>query len=85
MTAIRNFPNAPLRQQAAASWRWQTPAWLLSVWQGLQRHGQQRAAWELELLAAHRGASDPQLARQFRAAAAECRRAAAPASTRSRP
>lgn len=83
MTAIRNFPNAPMRQHAAAPWRWQTPAWLLSVWHGLQRQGQQRAAWELELQARHRDVSDPQLARQFRAVAAECRRAAVPAPTRS--
>lgn len=81
MTALRNFPDAPLRQHAATPWRWQTPAWLLGAWQAMERYGQRRAAFELELLAGHREASDPALARQFRTAAAECRQAAGVTST----
>jgi hypothetical protein len=85
MTALRNFPDAPLRLHAAAPWRWHTPAWLLDAWQAMERYGQRRAAFELEMLGMHREASDPALARQFHAAAAECRRVArdtAPGSRR---
>jgi len=83
MTALRNFPDAPMRQLAAEPWHWQTPAWMLSVWQALEDYGQSRAAWELERLAVHRQVSDPALAQQFLDAAAECRRAAGKTSARS--
>ena len=73
MTATRHFPNTPLSRSAAAPWRWQTPTWLLTLWLAMERYGQRRAAHELELQASHRSASDPQLARERRAAAAECR------------
>ena len=83
MTALRNFPNAPLRHRAAAPWRWQTPGWLLSTWRAMERYGYRRAAWELELQARHRSASDPELARQFADTAAACRLAALPQAPRS--
>ncbi len=83
MTAIRHFPNTPLRHTTAAPWRWQAPAWLLSAWQTMERFGYRRAAWELEIQARHRDASDPQMARQLRATADTCRRAALPTSARS--
>jgi hypothetical protein len=73
MTAVRNFPNSPLRRQATPL-RWQTPAWLVRAWEALQRAGQLRAARELELYATHRQAYDPEMAAQLRQAAAECRR-----------
>jgi hypothetical protein len=81
MTAIRNFPNAPLRQRTAAPWRWHTPDWLRSAWHTLERFGYRRAAFELELHARHRMASDPDMARRYREAARECRRAASSEST----
>jgi hypothetical protein len=77
MTAIRNFPNAPMRQGRSAGLAWRTPAFVLAVWRALERSGQRRAAWELEALAGRRALGNPQLARQLYAAAAECRRAAA--------
>jgi hypothetical protein len=76
MTAIRNFPNAPARLQARPMLSWHVPALALKFWEALQRYGQRRAAWELELMASRRALGDPVLARQLRAAAAECRRAA---------
>lgn len=82
MTAIRHFPNTPLRQ-AAAPRGWRAPAWLLSAWHAMERYGHLRAATELELQAKHRGASDPAMARQFADAAAACRLAALPPSARS--
>lgn len=77
MTAIRNFPNAPLAQRRAS----QPLLALLRdsgqlLWQGLQRVGHRRAAFELEKLAEYRALRDPVLARQLRAVAQECRRAA---------
>ena len=45
----------------------------MTVWNALHRYGQLRAAWELEVLADRRALGDPVLARQLRAAAAECR------------
>jgi hypothetical protein len=78
MTAIRNFPNAPLRQRAVAPFQWRMPAFALRVWHGLEHFGQRRAAWELDLLANRHALGNPVLARQLRRAAAECRRAAAP-------
>lgn len=75
MTAIRNFPNAPLAQRTRLPLSLHVPAWALAIWQGLYRAGQRRAAWELEMLADRRALGDPVLARQLRAAAAECRRA----------
>lgn len=83
MTAIRHFPNAPLRQRSALPWRWQTPRWLISTWRVLERYGYRRAAFELEMQASHRVGGDPQVARQLAAAAAECRRASLPPSSRS--
>ena len=76
MTAIRNFPNAPARLQARPWLSWHTPVFAMKLWEALQRYGQRRAAWELELMANRRALGDPVLARQLRAAAAECRRAA---------
>ncbi len=73
MTAIRNFPNAPLAARNRQPLR--VPAWAIAIWQVLHRVGQRRAAWELEVLANSRALSNPVLARQLRAAAAECRRA----------
>ncbi len=83
MTAIRNFPNAPLRQRPAAPWRWQIPGWLLTAWHAMERFGYRRAAFELDLQARHHAVGNPDMARQFAAAAAECRRAATPAAPRS--
>ncbi len=83
MTAIRNFPDAPLRHAAAARLHWQTPDWLLKAWRAMERYGYRRAAGELEIQARIRGAGDSVLARQLNDAAVECRRAALPASERS--
>jgi hypothetical protein len=82
MTAIRNFPNAPLPQRAVAPFQWRVPAFALKVWRGLERFGQRRAAWELDMLANRHALGNPVLARQLRGAAAECRRAAAPSQTK---
>lgn len=76
MTAIRNFPNAPMRQGRGAGLAWRTPAFVLAAWRTLERAGQRRAAWELEALAGRLALSNPQLAAQLHAAAAESRRAA---------
>jgi len=73
MTAVRNFPNSPLRLRAATPLRWQTPAWTLKVWAALEGYGRRRAARELELLASHRMFHEPELAQQMRRVAAECR------------
>ncbi len=83
MTAIRNFPNAPLRHRPAAPWRWQIPGWLLNVWHTMERFGYRRAAFELDLQARHHAVGNPDMARQFAAAASECRRAATPPTARS--
>lgn len=82
MTAIRHFPNTPLRH-AAASGRWHNPAWLLSAWHAMERYGYRRAALELELQAKHRAGSDPVMAQQFAETAAACRLAALPQTPRS--
>lgn len=76
MTAIRNFPDAPLARRASPPRSLGLQALGRSVWQALHRIGQRRAAWELERLADRRALGDPILARQLRAAANECRRAA---------
>jgi hypothetical protein len=73
MTAIRNFPDAPLARQHTKSIEWKVPAFALKVWNALYRYGQLRAAWELEVLADRRALGDPVLARQLRATAAEYR------------
>ena len=78
MTAIRNFPNAPLPQRTVVPFQWRMPAFALKVWHGLERFGQRRAAWEFDMLANRQALGNPVLARQLRGAAAECRRAAAP-------
>lgn len=74
MTAIRNFPDAPLARRHAKPIAWKVPAWAMKVWNALHRYGQLRAAWELEVLADRRALGDPVLARQLRATAAEYRR-----------
>lgn len=76
MTAIRNFPDAPLRQRAKASTPWRFPAFAIAVWCALHRIGQRRAAWELDAQADRVALGNPVLARQLREAAAECRREA---------
>jgi hypothetical protein len=76
MTAIRNFPNAPLPQRARQPLRAYVPGFAVKAWLALQRIGQLRAAWELEVQADRRALGNPVLARQLREAAAECRRAA---------
>lgn len=81
MTAIRNFPNAPLARRTGLPLSAQVPAFALKVWNALHRVGQSRAARELELLADRYALSQPVLARQLRAAAAECRRGAKYSST----
>jgi hypothetical protein len=75
MTAIRNFPNAPLAQRTKLPISAYVPAWATAIWHGLYRVGQRRAARELDMLADRSALGDPVLARQLRAAAAECRRA----------
>ena len=75
MTAIRNFPHAPLAQRPRQPLGTNVPAWAIAFWQGLQRVGRQRAAWELEAMAGRRAQVDPEMAQQLRAAAADCRRA----------
>jgi hypothetical protein len=81
MTAIRNFPNAPLPRRTAAPFQWRVPAFALRLWHGLERIGQRRAARELRMLANRHALGNPLLARQLRGAAAECRRAAEPSQT----
>lgn len=75
MTAIRNFPNAPLAQRTRLPLSAYVSAWATALWNGLCRAGQRRAARELDLLADRRALNDPVLARQLRAIAAEYRRA----------
>ena len=79
MTAIRNFPDAPLRQRAKAPFQWRMPAFAVNAWLLLHRVGQRRAAWELDAQADRVALGNPVLARQLREAAAECRREANPA------
>lgn len=74
MTAIRNFPNAPLARRPGVPFSTFVPGFAVKAWQALYRYGQLRAARELELLADRRALGEPVLARQLRAAAAECRR-----------
>ena len=76
MTAIRSFPNAPLAQRTRPPLSAYVPGFAVKTWQALHRYGQLRAAWELEVLADRRALGDPVLARQLRAAAAECRQGA---------
>ena len=76
MTAIRNFPDAPLARRHAKRFEWKLPSFVVAAWNALYRHGQVRAAWELEALAGRRALGDPVLARELCAAAAECRQAA---------
>jgi hypothetical protein len=54
--------------------QWKVPAFATKIWNALQRYGELRAAWELDALADRRAFSDPVLARQLRATAAEYRR-----------
>jgi hypothetical protein len=74
MTAIRNFPDAPLARRQAKPIEWKVPGVAMKVWNALCRWGQLRAARELEVLAERRALGDPVLARQLRTSAAECRR-----------
>jgi hypothetical protein len=76
MTAIRNFPDSPLARRASLPLSAYVPGFALKAWQAMHRYGQLRAARELELLADRRALGEPVLARQLRAAAAECRRGA---------
>jgi hypothetical protein len=76
MTAIRSFPNAPQAQRTKLPLSAYVPSWAIAIWHALHSAGQRRAAWELDVLADRRALSDPVMARQLRAAAAECRRAA---------
>jgi hypothetical protein len=76
MTAIRNFPNAPLAQRTRLPLSAYVPGFAVKAWHALHRYGQLRAARELEVLAERRALGDPVLARQLRAAAAECRQTA---------
>lgn len=80
MTAIRSFPNAPLAQRRPSLLGARLRGWARGAWDALHRIGQQRAAWQLDMLADRSALRDPVLARQLRAAAAECRRAAAAAT-----
>jgi hypothetical protein len=73
MTAIRNFPNAPLARRTSLRLSAHVPAFAVKAWQALHRYGQLRAAREMEMLADRRALGDPVLARQLRAAAADCR------------
>ena len=75
MTAIRNFPDAPLARRSTRRAPWQAPAFAVALWHSLMRYGHRRAARELALMADRRALGDPVLARQLRAAAADCRRA----------
>jgi hypothetical protein len=74
MTAIRNFPDAPLARRAGAPSRARVPAWATGLWRALSRAGQLRAAFELDRQADRVALSNPVLARELRAAAADCRR-----------
>lgn len=76
MTAIRNFPNAPLAQRTKLPLSAYVPGFAVRAWHSLHRHGQLRAAREMEVLADRHALGDPVLARQLRAAAAECRQGA---------
>jgi hypothetical protein len=78
MTAIRNFPNAPLARRTSLPLSTYVPAFAAKAWQALYRYGQLRAARELDVLADRRALGDPVLARQLRAAAAECRQGTRP-------
>jgi hypothetical protein len=81
MTALRNFPDAPLARRRVKPIEWKVPALAMKVWNALHRYGQLRAAWELEVLADRRALGDPVLARQLRATAAEFRQGAKSTST----
>ena len=82
MTALRNFPDAPLARRRAKPHRVEgAGACHDRSGTRLHRYGQLRAAWELDVLADRRALGDPVLARQLRAAAAECRQGAKSTST----
>lgn len=74
MTAIRNFPDAPLARRAGPPLQLPLQGVGRAVWHALHRIGLRRAAAELDRLADRRALGDPVLARQLRAAARECRR-----------
>ena len=44
MTALRNFPDAPLARRRAKPIEWKVPAMAMTVWNALHRYGQLRAA-----------------------------------------
>jgi hypothetical protein len=73
MTAIRSFPNAPMAQRRDWKLSAHLPGFAVKAWMALYRYGQLRAARELDLLADRHARGEPVLARQLRAAAAECR------------
>ncbi len=81
MTAIRNFPDAPLARHTSLPLGAYVPGFAIKAWLALHRYGQLRAARELELLADRHALGEPVLARQLRAAAGECRRGATPSPT----
>lgn len=77
MTAIRNFPDAPLaRPHAGRPLLAPLQDFGLALWRSLERLGRWRATAELYRLAEYRARRDPVLARQLRAAADECCRIA---------
>lgn len=76
MTAIRNFPDAPMARRKAAPPQWQVPAFAMAIWQALYRYGQRRAARELSLLADRHSLGDSAWVRELRLAAAASRREA---------
>jgi hypothetical protein len=81
MTALRNFPDAPLARQPGKPIEWKAPHFVIKVWNVLHRYGQLRAARELDVLADRRALGDPVLARQLRAAGAQCRQSAKTTAT----
>jgi hypothetical protein len=85
MTALRNFPDAPLARRPGKPIEWKAPHFAIKVWnvlhRVLHRYGQLRAARELDVLADRRALRDPVLARQLRAAAAQCRQSAKTTAT----
>jgi hypothetical protein len=77
MTAIRNFPNAPVMRREKLPLSAYVPGFAVKAWQALQQSGQLRAARELEHLAKWRALGDPALASQLRATARQCRESVA--------
>ena len=68
MTAIRNFPDAPLAQRPLGT---RISAWVADLWQGVQDIAQQHADREVAALTARSAWSSPALARRLGVAAAQ--------------